>query len=238
MPLFGLGYQHVYYQGYFSKYRLHRLFTYRFELPGNLKFAENFCRRLEKRGFKVRLIDERKLRKELSIYTDLSNICFANHPLWSKRDAVEDHELFFSFRRFVKNENLLIAEYHGKPVGFLLWFPDFNELRKSNRSFKMGRFGADVLRYRLQNHIKTIRLAEIGILPEFQKKGVDALLFSDFIKRARRRNYRHGEGGFIFEQNTVSHAMARRYLERISGTKHGPYRTFGVFMKELANEKD
>jgi len=237
VPLFGLNYHHFFYQGYFLNYRLYRLITYQFKLPGNLKFAENLCRGLEERKFKVRPIDRRKLRKELSIYTDLSNICFANHPLWSKRDPAEDHEMFLLFRRLIHNENMLIAEYHGKPVGFLLWFPDFNELRKSNRRFKKGCFGADAFGYRLSHHIKTIRLAEIGIIPEFQKKGVEALLFREFLNLARRRNYRYGEGGFIFEQNTSSNNMVRRYLKRISAARVEPYRVFGVFLKELSNDE-
>jgi hypothetical protein len=54
---------------------------------------------------------------------------------WTDRSAEEDYELFSPFRFLLKEENLLFAEEDGRAVGFLLWYPDFNQLASPGESF-------------------------------------------------------------------------------------------------------
>jgi ribosomal protein S18 acetylase RimI-like enzyme len=82
--------------------------------------------------------------------------------------------LFKPFRFLLDNENLIIAEIDGKPVGFFLWYPDFNELVASQRDLNV----LDVIKYRLGKPIDTFRFTEIGILPEYQGSPVALALIN------------------------------------------------------------
>jgi hypothetical protein len=42
-----------------------------------------------------------------------------------------------------------------------------------------------------------------------------------------------GEGGFIFEENTNSIIMTRRFLERVTGIKMEHYRRYALFENTL-----
>ncbi|MDD3875133.1 MAG: GNAT family N-acetyltransferase [Bacteroidales bacterium] len=234
VPLFGLNYNPEYYKNYFKDYKLTKLYSYRFESNADYKHSESFKERLLSKNISVRKFRKGNFRKEIEIYTYLNNLCFEKHLFWTKRTSDEDYELFKSFRFLIREENFLIAECEGLPIGFILWFPDFNEMIHSNRMMKADSYlHFDVLRYRIFNPIKTFRLAEIGVVPEFQRKGIDFLLLNEMMKYVRKRNYTFGEGGFILENNSESNLMAQRYIERLTRQQTLPFREYGLFIKEI-----
>jgi len=232
MPSYGLPYTLPYYPDYFRDFKLNRLFTFQFPITNVEHFHDTSLFR--NKGITVRKINRKTLFEEIKIYTELNNKSFNNHIFWTKRNVEEDYEVFSSFRHLIKNENLLFAEYKGEPIGFLLWFPDFNQMLDSDRLLKINTpFSPDVLRYKYFNTIKKIRLAEIAVVPEFHHKLVDLLLLKRMFSEAYAQGYRLCEGGFISETNQNSINLTSRYIERITNVKVEPYRTYGVFEKAL-----
>jgi len=234
VPLFGLNYNPEYYQHYFTGYQLQKLYSYRFEALKNYSYAEILSQRLKSRNIKIRQFNKNNFAQEIEIYTRLNNECFGNHQFWTHRTAEEDMEIFYPFRFLLRGENFLIAEHKGVPIGFILWFPDFNEMVHTKRQMKASwRFDIDVLKYRLLNPVKTFRLAEIGVIPKYQKKGIEFLLLSEMMTYVKKRKYVTGEGGFILESNASSNVMAQRYIERISGKEVLPFRSYALFINDL-----
>jgi len=229
---YGLPYTPPYYPNYFKDYACHHLLTFKFPIIDVESFHENAFSRLK--NITVRSINKNNLADEVKIYTALNNKCFRNHIYWTDRAWEEDFEIFDSFKHLIENENLLFAEFMGQPIGFLLWFPDFNQMLNPDSLLKASTpFSKDVLRFKYFNPIKNIRLAEIAVIPEFQNKLVDLLLLKTMFKEAYKRGYKECEGGFISETNKNSLNLAFRYIERITQTKVTPYRTYGVFEKKL-----
>jgi len=232
VPSYGLAYTMPYYPEYFEGFSSNRLFTFQFPITKVEKFHDAALSNVK--GITIRTIDKKKLSEEVKIYTALNNNSFHEHIFWAERKYEEDYELFNSFRHLIKNENLLFAEYMGKPIGFLLWFPDFNQLLRPRQLLKANTpFSIDVLRYKLINPIKRIRLAEIAVIPEFHHKLVDLLLLKRMFSEAYKQGYRLCEGGFISETNINSLNLTSRYIERITHVKVEPYRTYAVFEKVL-----
>ena len=130
VPCFGSAYTPPYYLDYFRSlsFTEHQLISYRYPMSSFVKQQEDRILERTKKRFRFRKADFSRLREEIDIYTRLNNECFANHPFYFHRYDDEDYELFRPFRWFLKGENLLIAEHGGMPIGFLLWYPDFNEL--------------------------------------------------------------------------------------------------------------
>ncbi|NJK96958.1 MAG: hypothetical protein HC905_20380 [Bacteroidales bacterium] len=131
-------------------------------------------------------MNKKNIKQETRIYTELNNLAFTQHPYWANRDVAEDLELFKPFRFLLDNENLIIAEVHGKPVGFFLWYPDFNKMKSSQRDIN----AFDVFKFRMGKYIDTFRFTEIGIAPEYQGSPVVLALISKALPALIERGYK------------------------------------------------
>ena len=180
-------------------------------------------------GLSIRTMDKGNIKKESAIYTRLNNQCFVKHPYWADRDDREDLELFYPFRFLLKSEHLIFAEFEGKPVGFFLWYPDFNQLVRSHRDLNIK----DVIRVNLKAPIDAFRFTEIGILPEFQRSPVAMAMLVKANPYLRKAGFKFCEGGFIFEQNRASVLFATRLMQRSSSLITDPYRRFAVYEDRL-----
>jgi hypothetical protein len=228
-PLFGLPYTMPYYPSYFTGLIQKRMFSFRFRMDEYIRWAESYEAPKRMDGLEVRFMNKKQLARESSIYTFLNNKAFATHPFWAERMEEEDLELFYPFRFLLKNENLIIAELYGKPAGFFLWYPDFNELVPSYRDLNFW----DVLKFRNGKSIKVFRFTEIGVLPELQKSPVGFSLLMKSIPVFKKCGFEYCEGGFIFEENRSSIALVTRMIQRSTGIKPIPYRSYAVYEGKL-----
>ena len=228
-PVFGLPYCPEYYQDYFKDFKKRTMVSYRFLTEPFFEYHKIMYGNLDFNGITVRKMNKKKLRQEIDIYTYLNNACFPEHPFWADRDVEEDFELFYPFRFLIKEENLLFAEKDGKPIGFFLWYPDFNQLVKRDQSLGFRQ----VMRYHLDNPINTFRFTEIAVLPKYRITPAVQAMILHALPYIKRSGFTYGEGGFIFEENRSSITMTRRFLERATGTSIEPYRRYAIFESEL-----
>jgi len=228
-PLFGLPYNPGYYAAYFNGLRCRKMFTYRFSMENYAAWAQAYQEPRALKGLTERFMDKRMIKRESAIYTHLNNEAFVNHPYWANRNNEEDLELFYPFRFLLDNENLLFADVDGKPAGFMLWYPDFNQLVSTQRDLNV----LDVLKFRIKNPVNTFRFTEIGIIPEYQGSPVALALISKTLPFLLEKGYRFCEGGFIFEENHASIAFVKRILQRCQGVEPAPYREFALFETTL-----
>lgn len=228
-PLFGLPYNPAYYPDYFKDLHCRKMVTFRFGMEAYHDWALSYQKQRPVKGLTVRFMDKRNIKQESAIYTRLNNQAFTKHPYWANRDDEEDLELFNPFRYLLDNENLIFAEVDGTPVGFFLWYPDFNQLVSSQRDLNVF----DLLKFRIKNSIDTFRFTEIGIVPQYQGSAVALAMISQSLPYLLQKGYRYCEGGFIFEENRASIAFVKRSLQRCFGVESEPYREFAVFETTL-----
>ncbi len=231
VPLFGLPYTPSYYPQYFSQLHCRKMVTFRFDMDAYRNWAHGYFAQRPIKGLTVRFMDKRRIKSESAIYTQLNNKAFVKHPFWANRDESEDLELFAPFRFFLDNENLIIAEIDGEPVGFYLWYPDFNQLVKNNSDLNAWH----LLKYRagIGKAIDTFRFTEIGILPKYQGTSVAYALIDKSLPTLTKQGFSFCEGGFIFEENRASIAFVKRILKRCYGKDPEPYRQFAVYETSL-----
>ena len=219
-PSFGSAHHPPYYVQHLARraLRADTLVTYvhdvaRFPIAADQRLCERVARR-----FRVRTGNFRTLADDLRIYTHLNNAAFADHRHYFERTEEEDLELFRAFGPLLREENFLVAEHDGQPVGFLLWYPDFNEWVPPGGAVGLGA----VLRYRLLGRRPTrFKIAELGVLPAFQRSGAILALINHCFGLVRGR-YRHGESGWILEDNVLSKALNTRW-------NAAPDKTYQVF---------
>jgi GNAT superfamily N-acetyltransferase len=230
-PIFGLPYTNSYYPEYFNELNRKVMVTFRFPMKEYINWFNRYKIKRLIRGVKTRNMDKKNIKKELEIYTELNNKCFTRHPYWADRSIEEDLELFYPFRFLLKNENLIFAEYEERPVGFFLWYPDFNQLVTGTRDLN----AFDVIKYKTGASINAFRFAEIGILPEYRCSSVNIALIQHAVPYIENLGIDYCECGFIFEENTESIAMMKRFMNRFFKRDVEPYRKFAVFEGVLWN---
>lgn len=225
VPVFGLPYNPDYYAGYFKNLDCRKMFTFRFGMEVYYSWAQAYKPQRNMKGLTARYMNKRNIKAESAIYTQLNNLSFTKHPFWASRATEEDQELFYPFRFLLNNENLIFAEVAGKPAGFLLWYPDFNQLVSSQRDLNV----LDVIKYRISSSIDTFRFTEIGIIPGYQGSPVALALLSKSLPAVLECGFKYCEGGFIFEENRASIAFVKRLIQRSTGKVPEPYRQFALF---------
>ena len=174
------------------------------------------------KNFSIRGADFKNIKKTAALYTEINNKAFVNHKYYYTARKEEDIELLSSFKYVIKEENLLFVYYHKKPVGFMLWYPDFNQLIGSGK-----RLGVlPILSYKLGlKKIDTVKITEFGVLPEYKNSGaVIALL--DYLYKLRGREYTYLESGWIMESNIESTAITKRFMKN-------KYKSYKVYEEVL-----
>ncbi|MEN1760489.1 hypothetical protein [Anoxynatronum sibiricum] len=218
---FGSAYNSPEYPTYFAPHAGHeiKLVSYLTHMPG---FDFSAGRRLMERmppSFHVRPARFHQLKEEIALYTHLNNAAFGEHPFYYPRRQTEDLELFQSFRHFLRPENLLFLYNGNTPVGFMLWYPDFNQLIPPGE----GPGLKAVIKNRLFScRIDRFKIVELGIIPAYQKTGAVLALF-DSCHRLTKDRYQWCEAGWILSDNRASTGFGRRWA-------HEAYKEYRVFL--------
>lgn len=225
-PCFGFSYTPRYYLDYFKGFKEYRFTSFlvdlkRFDLTGE----QAILGRIKDHGYTFRPADFKQLDREINIYTRLNNLCFGDHLWWAERTFEEDRELLYPFRWFIKGENLIIAEKNGEPVGFMLWYPDFNRIITPGKGIGL----TTLIRSKLgAGRIDKFKLAEMGIRPEYQGTGVALGLFEQ-LSRSVRDRYRYCEAGWVEENNNKSRGFGMRW-RRMGCEEYKQYKVFEVVL--------
>jgi GNAT superfamily N-acetyltransferase len=175
-------------------------------------------------GVSCRRIDMERFAEEVSLIKRLFNAAWEQNwghvPL---TDREIDH-LAAQLKPIVVPELVVFAEHRGSPVGFAAAVPDFNVALRANRS---GRLFPGILKVLwASRRITRIRVLLLGVVPRWQGKAVDALLYRRIWEDGRRKGYDWAEAGWVLEDN---HAMVNGLLRM----GFAPYKTYRIYEKPL-----
>lgn len=95
-----------------------------------------------------------------------------------------------------------LAEVEGRPAGFMLALPDYNEVLVTNRSGRLLPFGA--LRLLLgKRRIGTFRVMALGVGEEFRSRAILALFTREIMRRGREHAKEGAEASWLLEDNQM-----------------------------------
>lgn len=173
----------------------------------------------------IRPLDMKNLIADARTIVRLTNISLSRNWGFYPIAEEEAEDIAADLKPIVHPEAVLIAEIDGKPIGYILAIPDVNHLLKNSH----GRLGPLTL-LRLLVGIKSLnryRIWAMGIVPEYQKKGISILLFKRLNEvLAPRRVY--VEANWVLEDN----ALMNNALRQLQFDLVKRYR---VYEKELIN---
>lgn len=223
---FGSSFSPPYYPGYFLKYNpvQHNMVSFCGSMASVNMDRENKILKRIKDRFTCRDADFKNFRREMEIYTYLNNICFKDHPFYFERTCQEDYELFKDLKYFIKEENIIFLMDGKTPIGYLLWYPDFNELIGNGGTIGVGTFIKNKL---FSKSIRKFKIVEIAVLPEYQKSGAILALFNELYKKTIGR-YESYETSWIFESNFKSKNFGVKWAEK----EYKHYTAFEILLQE------
>jgi hypothetical protein len=183
--------------------------------------SDEVSRKLSER-YTVREANFHNLKNECCIYTEINNKSFNEHLFYYPRKEEEDYELFKDLKFLLKPENLLFVEKDSIPVGFMLWYPDFNQVMSSSETVGLK----TVIKNKLYgSKIDTFKIVEMGVTPAERNRGAILALF-DYCFKCINGNYDFMESGWILSDNFKSRNFGIKWADCES-------KNYKAYVKEL-----
>ncbi len=166
----------------------------------------------------VRTIRMDRFDEELAVVKEIYNKAWEKNWGFVPMTAGEIDAMAKKLKPILYPPYIWFAELGGKPAAFMLGLPDFNQvLRKMGGSL----FPFGWLTFlREKKKIDQVRLMAFGVLPEFRKRGIDAVLYYLAMQEGVKARGRTAEFSWMLEDNEA----ILRDLEVFGGKVYRRYR--------------
>lgn len=201
--------------------------------PPHFELPRLFARQLRKveKQVVIRPLDRSRKKQELAAIRDIFNDAWSDN--WSfvpfteaEFDAVGNELMYV-----VPQDMALVAEFQGRPVGFIVMVPNINEII-ADMNGSLLPFGWAKLIWRLKVKFPTTaRVPLMGVRKEYHHSPLGPSLAIALIEKVRKAAYARGvrmvETSWILEDNDGM----RKIMEHIGGEISKRYR---MYEKQLA----
>ena len=198
---------------------------YAYKLENHKVMASDKMKRVQQLArdrykLKITQLDLKNFNKELEKVKIVYNKAWA--PNWGfipLSDAQID-AMAKDLKPLVEPSLVLFGEIDNQLVGFALVMLDYNQIFK-NMNGRLLPFNFLKL-YTQKKKITWARIITLGIIPEHQKKGLDAVFYWEIVNRAHDVGIDLGEASWILEDND----MMNRGAQVLDGTIYKKYRVW------------
>jgi hypothetical protein len=173
-------------------------------------------------NLKISQLDMKNFQKDLEKFKYVYNKAWA--PNWGFVPMTEKQidAMAKDMKPLAEPSLVLFGEIDGKLIGAALVMLDYNFIFKQMNGILLP-FNFLKL-FTQKKKIKWARILTLGIIPEFQKKGLDTLFYWEIVNRAAKIGIRLGEASWVLEDND----MMNRGLELMNAEKYKRYRIWEI----------
>jgi len=227
-PVIMMGYNPPYYPDFLESYGMLKakdLYAYFIDKNSPppervIRMAENIKR---KENVKIRNVDMKDFKGEVERIKRIYNSAWSkNWGFIPMTDEEFDH-MAKNLKQIVDPHLVFIAEVNNQPAGFSLALPDFNQVlgRLNGRLFPWGIFKL-LWHTKIKNKINGVRIITMGVVPEFQKRGIDTVFYVETYNVGVKRGYSWAEMSWILEDNV----LMNRVLKLLGARLYKRYRIY------------
>lgn len=173
-------------------------------------------------GVTIRTLNLKKFNEELGLVKYVYNKAWEKNWGFVPLTNEEMDDLAANFKPLINPNVVLFMEKDGETIGFALCVPDYNQVFKKMNG-KLFPFGFIKLLTQ-KKKINLLRIIILGVIPEYQKRGLDSLFYYEIAKRAKEQGITLGEASWILEDNI----MMNKGAEMMGGELYRKYRIYEV----------
>jgi GNAT superfamily N-acetyltransferase len=193
------------------------------------RWGERLERIAKRSGITVRSFNNADFDAEVRRCQEIYNA--AMNDYWGFVRLTEDEFRYYAkqIARVGQEDQVLIAEVEGRPVGVSITLPDINEAIKplNGRLTNWGMPTGVIKFMRNMHRIRTARVMILDVLEGYRRRGVaEMLILRTFDFGTKSLHYDAAELGWTLEDNE----MINRTIESVGGWK---YKTYRILEKEI-----
>ncbi len=180
----------------------------------------------ERHQITFRNVDFKKnFNRDVALIKEIYNKAW--QPNWGfvKLTDAELDQLANDLKQIAEPTLAFFAYVKGQLAGFHLSLPNFNQVFIHNKNGSL--LGALWHIFTKKKKISQVRIIILGVLPEFQRTGVDAAIYEQSGFRAHLKNMEDAEASWILEDNEM---MNKGLTMTLNGKIYKKYR---IFDKEI-----
>jgi GNAT superfamily N-acetyltransferase len=193
-------------------------------VPERLARATELIR--QRQGITLRPINMKDFEGEVERIKELYNTAWEKNWGFVPMTEHEIDHLAAQFKPVVIPSLVPMAEKDGRLIGFGIVLPDLNVVFRSNRSGRLFPVIIRLLWALKMNKTRRARILLLGVVPEYQGKGVDAILYHWIWTKSAEQKIHWGEAGWILEDNPAMNAGLEKMTFRV-------YKTYRLYDKRL-----
>lgn len=228
-PGFGMQYNPKYYQSFYEAYGFE---TYFEQITNHLDITVPFPERfwkiagwvVKKDGFSFRHFNWKQEKKFLDDFETIYNDAWRYHENFKPIDRDVLERKMRKSKPFMMEELIWFAYHEDKPIGFIVLFPDLNQIIKGFNG-KMNLKNKLLFLWKKKKKMMTrARVVILGVVPKFQRSGIESGIFWH-LKGAVEKNPQFKElelswvGDFNPKMRVLQESMGASF-----GKKHITYR--------------
>lgn len=139
--------------------------------------------------------------KDVKTLKDIYNAAWVPNWGFVKMTDAEFDFLTDDLKKIAEPKLTFIVESNGEPAGFALGLPDINQALIYNKNGGIIKGVWHLLTKKKK--IDRFRIIVLGVLPKFQKTGIDAVIYYELSKRGSEVGMPNGEASWILEDNEM-----------------------------------
>ncbi|MDZ7261526.1 MAG: N-acetyltransferase [candidate division KSB1 bacterium] len=176
--------------------------------PYYVDLVETYGFRKARAGATIRTINLKDFWGEVERVKKVYNTAWS--PNWGFVPLTDEEieHLAKELKPVLDPDIVFMAEVNGEPVGFSLAIPDFNQALKHVKNGRLFPFGLlKILWYKRK--IDGVRVIIMGVIPQYQKRGIDNVFYLETYRRGVAKGYKWGEFSWILESNVMMNRAAQ-----------------------------
>jgi GNAT superfamily N-acetyltransferase len=182
----------------------------------------------ERNRVTVRRLDMSNFENEIELVRQIYNQAWSRNWGFVPLREAEFAHMAKDMKLIVDRDLAFIAEADGRPVGFCLTLPNVYEVQRKIRNGRLFPTGLFRLLWALKvaRSIRSTRIVTMGVIHEYQKRGIEAVFYVESFDRGTAKGYESGEISWILEDNDMMIKAAEAL-----GAKR--YKTYRIYEKAL-----
>ncbi|MDD2380809.1 MAG: GNAT family N-acetyltransferase, partial [Mariniphaga sp.] len=216
---FGMQYHPPYYHKLFESYgfkTFYKQFSYALDitdpdLPD--RFWKIAAWVAQKPGYSYEHFSFKNQEKYIHDFMVIHQQAWADHSNY-KPASYEQLKDMITEARFLLEEDFIWFVYHNEePIAFFMMIPDLNQILKKLKSGKMNAWNIlKLLYYKKMRSITRCRVIVLGVIPRFQRMGIESGIFYQLKKvMLRKKWYNDMEMSWVGDFNPKMNALFKSF---------------------------